>query len=744
MQSDQNITTAENSPSYSSTFSVVLPSPPLTPTESTFDTAYIPALPPSPTHTPGGYLPNLRPIFPPPPFTPSHPVFAHLSSVAASCSEALRTDAEAYLADRVKEKVAEIEKTEAELRTHVEALWRGFREGVEKAESETGARAAVTRHKDGSNVEATNSKLSPPVTVRDFNPIPSPRKVASPTSAPRISSLSASLATSSFHHPRAQADRVQDFLSHGESTIGQSPRFSPPYLSDPSSSLSSKAYSSLSSPSSKSISIRASVDGPTYLEPFRRNMDQTNDVATSFRYFTILEADTARTQQKAGLAQAEVTKPDNDITEEIEGSTNGNKLERLNGSSSSQKRSKSGDEKAEKVVDEASPKAKRKVTFDVKPDVVTIKREVNGEHKGESAERASEGQRGALINFRLISHVCFAEMIFDLEDEGSDFGISSSNPVLHLNEPPHIPSRPSRNRVVAVGLPSSLSSLRPTSLPSPSVVRPPSVLQTLEDQSQSTATARSLQNSPRGHTTRTKPSDGDNSEDSEPLDPREAEILKLVAADTPSHRGAWRKDSRAWQLFVRRQGGNHQSGGSLIPEETEDDTFAKYADDGSDGDGDSDEQRGKHFFSEIQIQLSTVSLTRSILSLGSGWASYNQANIPASLPISISPLSGPKENLSLASYQPKTSLTDQPDVLVPPLQSRSKPLSSTAWRKAAYAQRDLNRSRDPGPLDFAAEDDDEDEDEPSVDQDGRGRQRALRILQVRSEVPASGMWRSLA
>lgn len=146
----------------------------------------------------------------------------------------------------------------------------------------------------------------------------------------------------------------------------------------------------------------------------------------------------------------------------------------------------------------------------------------------------------------------------------------------------------------------------------------------------------------------------------------------------------------------------------------------------------------------MQMQLSTVSLTRSILLLGSGWASYNQANTPASLPVSISALSGPKENLSLASYQPKASLTDQPDVLVPPLQPRSKPLSSTAWRKAAYAQRDLNRSRDPGPLDFAAEDDDEDEDELSVDQDGRGRQRALRILQVRSEVPASGMWRSLA
>jgi len=219
-------------------------------------------------------------------------------------------------------------------------------------------------------------------------------------------------------------------------------------------------------------------------------------------------------------------------------------------------------------------------------------------------------------------------------------------------------------------------------------------------------------------------SDDADSEDSEPLDPRQAEILKLVAADTPSHRGAWKQDSRAWQLFVRRQGDKgHQSGG-LIPEETEDDTFGKYADNGFDGDSDPD------FHTD------------------SGWAPYKPTNIAASLPLSIGPLSQPKE-LSLASYQPKTSLCDQPDTLVSALQPRSKLVSSAAWRKAAYAQRDRNRSTDPGPLDFAAdEDDDEDnEDESerlSANQDGRGRQRALRILQVRSEVPASGMWRSLA
>jgi hypothetical protein len=58
---------------------------------------------------------------------------------------------------------------------------------------------------------------------------------------------------------------------------------------------------------------------------------------------------------------------------------------------------------------------------------------------------------------------------------------------------------------------------------------------------------------------------------------------------------------------------------------------------------------------------------------------------------------------------------------------------------------------DPGALDFALEEDDDDDDDDddeatrtTIDQGGRGRQRALKILQLRSEVPASGMWRSLA
>jgi hypothetical protein len=138
--------------------------------------------------------------------------------------------------------------------------------------------------------------------------------------------------------------------------------------------------------------------------------------------------------------------------------------------------------------------------------------------------------------------------------------------------------------------------------------------------------------------------------------------------------------------------------------------------------------------------------------LDSDWNPYQHADIAASVPISIGPLSPIKETLSLASYQPKASLSDRLGP-APPVRSKlgSRQATSTALRKAAYAQRDLNRYADPGPLDFAADDGDEDDNEDeeeatlaTVDQGGRARQRALKILQVRSEVPASGMWRSLA
>lgn len=368
----------------------------------------------------------MRPIFPPPPFTPSHPVFVHLSSLAASKSQALRTNAESQLAELVKAKVADIEKAENELRRQVELIWRGFREGlgkVDEGRSSSGSRATSRRKSSGNwqeDVEAGSTQPSPArISVREFNPVSSPRRVASPSHAPRLSSLSASLATSSFHHPRAQIDQSGSALPQQSLRTTEIPYSPPPYSSNPSSPSSSKDYSSLSSPSSRSLSIRASEDGPTYLEPFRRNMDQSNDTATSFRYFTILEADSARTRQKEtqtnGKGEAG-QESSNEVGDESQASKVYKKGKKTEKSTSSEPRSRKATSKADGVSKDSErnapsesqtpdtpTKGKRKVTFDVNPNVVTIKREVTSEKEKEETERSSRASEGEL-------EVCFLHL----------------------------------------------------------------------------------------------------------------------------------------------------------------------------------------------------------------------------------------------------------------------------------------------------------------------------------------------
>lgn len=302
-----------------------------------------------------------------------------------------------------------------------------------------------------------------------------------------------------------------------------------------------------------------------------------------------------------------------------------------------------------------------------------------------------------------------SDMIFDLDGESSDRDSSDAAPVLPFKEVPYIPRRRTRvrNSTNHVGLPTSLSSLRPTSLPAYASLRAQITKQNWTSRTQAPTSEQMPTESIR------------HSIEAEAPDPQEQEILKLVAADTPSHRGAWKPNSRAWQLFVSRRGGKNGSAGAFIPEEAEVGVTVSDTDDSDD-------------------------ITSGTL--------YHPPGIPGSLPISIGPLSRKREPLSLASYQPKTSLPDRASAMVPPLPNMVCRHSTSALRKASYAARDRDRCMDPGTLDFISQDDEGDEDNESDDEpsqmdlpdESRGRQRALKILEARSKVPAAGMWRSLA
>lgn len=158
----------------------------------------------------------------------------------------------------------------------------------------------------------------------------------------------------------------------------------------------------------------------------------------------------------------------------------------------------------------------------------------------------------------------FLEMVFDLEEEItlSDRAVDTTSVLPLIEQPSTV--RPSRVRPrkpsTGGGLPASFSALRPMSLPDlgpshiGSLASPPS-----PDTSRSVIppTVGPTQLPPREEP---QPLPPPAAETEEPWSFYEAEILKLVAANTPSHRGAWKKDGPAWQTFMRRQKNGDQDG----------------------------------------------------------------------------------------------------------------------------------------------------------------------------------------
>ncbi|GLB34123.1 hypothetical protein LshimejAT787_0110070 [Lyophyllum shimeji] len=691
------------SPHYSDTFDLLLPaavSPP-TPSEPIFER------PPSrssisPPPPPPKFFSNVQPVFLPPPFTPSHPVFAYLSSVAAKESQAVRDAAEDYMTEQLKSKTSEIENTDAELRRKVDVLWKKFRENLSRIQPETelrtGRRATSTsRSRERSAVSGLEASITgTPIAVRNFIPTSVTRTRSSSPPAPRVSALSASLATSSFHHPKARStarspppdiERTSSPVSTASPRTGSATLVSPPLLD-----------------ASNVVKIR-------------RNIDERVDTATSYRFFLTLEEDMARLRGRRLVSEG--SQPSPTQTQQngpplASGSNiiNGDKSQKQLSESQLDLKESIAQTEGQREEGEITPsrgqeksKGKRKVTFDVKPAVVTIKREVEAEKEEEEA-LANEDER---------------DMIFDLEDleEGdTQASPSSPRPTLQLVEQPVAPTRSRKSRPQnGDTLSTSFSGLRPTSLPAPSHIRPargqhgtdlssPSMVLSLPKPSLPLRTEALASSVPAG-------SSGSQSPIDESQDP---ELLKLLAADTPSHRGAWKPDSKAWQTFVRRPTGNHRTG--AIPEEGEEDPIVDTS--GS-------------------VVPGMVARRPEV--------NDNQEVLVGSLPIAMK-AGKRKEELSLASYQPKTLAAQS--VPTPPVGQRS----STAIRKAVYAERDRSRSLDPGPLDFPTEDEEEHEEkhpedasEGAVDTSeagGRGRKAALKILKARSDLPEAGMWRSLA
>ncbi|KAI6040446.1 hypothetical protein EDC04DRAFT_2867609 [Pisolithus marmoratus] len=644
----------------------------------------------------GPFLSNLKPLFPPAPFIPLHPVFSHLLSIAESHCEKLRADAETNIAAIIREKVAELQLAEDKLRRDVKCLWKQFIENVDKVQKETGV---IAKKAQGGSYGHPPNPASVPgtplVSVRNFVPVVSPtERVRSPISSipRRMSSLSASLATSGFYHPAAQ--KAQPVTT--QSPDAESPPSSSPYSSHTSSSLSS--LSGRSPPTeldSPGPSPRTSRD--TIIQPFRRKMDEQQDTAVSFRYFTIVEAEAAhKRQQQPAAAQVAV---EHKRTVEKPAATSGDRREwKSPGDNQMSTTERHATEERPKKPDEESkappevtttPKSKRRVTFDIK---------VETNDANEKSNKTSPVEKSW-------------EMIFDLEDEveSGEREVPEATQVPWIVDNTPTSPRSEHNRSGSRDALLTPTSFRATSLP----VRSIPLVRTNGNTGGRLVHANGLPDA----IVPLSPSEEQKTEQSDDVDPEEEDMLKLVAAHTPSHRNAWRRHSKAWNALV---GSSYLKGvpGAFMPKENEDDS-ERTQNETDDSDLDSSQDVRWSF----------------------------QAGIPASLPINIRPLVRRREPLSLASYQPKTSLPEKAGAMVPPLPDAPggrhvPPVLSHAERdqKARFDTRSCFTAR-------IEEDEEGSDDEPAqigIPDEARGRQRALKILKARSKIPAAGMWRSLA
>ena len=339
---------------------------------------------------PQTHLPTLPPLFLPPPFTPSHPAFSYLSSIAIAESQAIRDAAEEYLARAMEEKLAEIKSHETRLRQQTESLWSQFRQGLEKFGGDKKDHQGHGR-KDSAKWNGQGNSPSPGVlvTISDFVPTPAlHQRLNGGDLTPKASALSTSLATSGFHHPRER----------GSQNSPSSPL--PPVILDLPETVKSPSIAS-STTLTNDVKSNETND---ILEPFKRDMSDSKDLATSLLVLN-LEAEMERRRranrpetvpessaqgaQQSDTAVAEVTQSNKDTTNSING------VDR----NLTQNPQPNPDQSASET-ETTSPKAnkgKRKVTFDVQADVVTIKRDVTKEKEANKINAGVNGQVEGLV-----------------------------------------------------------------------------------------------------------------------------------------------------------------------------------------------------------------------------------------------------------------------------------------------------------------------------------------------------------
>lgn len=228
---------------------------------------------------PSQLLPSLPPLLPPPPFTPSHPVFLCLSAFAAAKSAKLRQKAEDEARLFVQAKLDALEAEETQLRKEVEGIWGAYREGWKEVLCRLNEeRRRSLPSKPDELIITSSARGGVPLSIRDFSPVvrshpqvpSSPHTSAQSDRLPSTSLLSASLIQTGSHLSTSIAQ---------ETNMSGSAQYSGSY-----------AYKSPDDVSSRVNGTHASTYSSSFSNPhgdiqfpgaFKRNMDTSMDIASS-------------------------------------------------------------------------------------------------------------------------------------------------------------------------------------------------------------------------------------------------------------------------------------------------------------------------------------------------------------------------------------------------------------------------------------------------------------------------------
>ncbi len=336
-------------------------------------------------------------LFLPPPFTPSNVVFCHFSTVATEQSQRLRDEAEEYIARVTERNVAEVLRAEAALKREVNLIWNRFRENLvlqqQTETATTGVNPGRRRASVSGHVRAVSNPTlgaSASVRISHFIPTPTQSNRSSPNRTAAVqSALSASLKTSGMHYPGA-AHEVNG-NGNGDASLARLDEHSPP-------SPGGSSVTRVRSPSiASSRTIALVIDAETSIrEAYRREMDESKDMATSFRYTLDLEAQMeqqrleAQMEQRLEAVAEEQTAPppiastSSESPAPLQGpaaTVTAGHSPRVHrsaiknaGATTDRPTSPKGKAK-DSAEDHKEGKGKRKVTFDVKPDVAIISKD---------------------------------------------------------------------------------------------------------------------------------------------------------------------------------------------------------------------------------------------------------------------------------------------------------------------------------------------------------------------------------